>query len=429
MNLKTMFGLGLIAFGSVFAQDSYESTAMSQSLSEQELQKQEEQAAASQDFTAPVPFVAPAIPSESKRSPFNRILHGKSYNRNSNMAAANNTDLLLDYPNLFANRKFFYIEPTNMMGILSLGSFFTAYDNSNATDGNFRLGRLTLGYAAPGFGFYIRAGLGRNRIKNDGSAPVDIPAGEGKTISVEPGVRSTTYGGDDLGFAISKGFMGLSLSLSGDWLTKKTETHIEPDAGAETKDRFDSLSFKLNMTNAPSAKNFTWTVGASFASSRNETLVDDDVDESKGPRSFWDLTPYVRGGVSVLENENARVLFGAAAIFNYRHFYDPKDEFSFTMVLQPSMMGEVFIGESKNFMFYGEVGYDWVAFDFDKNNDNDTNQMTDIMQPVVAALGFRYQYKDFLAVELGLGQQLFSNAGAFFNGDNTFIDFSAMIRF
>ena len=195
------------------------------------------------------------------------------------------------------------------------------------------------------------------------------------------------------------------------------------------KDRFDSLSFKLNMTNAPSAKNFTWTVGASFASSRNETLVDDDVDESKGPHSFWDLTPYVRGGVSVLENENARVLFGAAAIFNYRHFYDPKDEFSFTMVLQPSMMGEVFIGESKNFMFYGEVGYDWVAFDFDKNNDNDTNQMTDIMQPVVAAVGFRYQYKDFLAVELGLGQQLFSNAGAFFNGDNTFIDFSAMIRF
>lgn len=428
MNLKTMFGLGLIAFGTAFAQDSYESTAMSQSLSERELQKQEEQAAASKDFAAPVPFVAPAIPSDSKRSSFNSILHGRSYNRNGNMAAANNMELLLSYPNLFANRKFFYIEPTNLMGVLSLGSFFTAYDNSNATDGKFRLGRLTLGYAAPGFGFYVRAGLGRNRIKNDGAEATDVHVGQ-ETVHVEPGVRSTTFGGDDLGFAISKGFMGLSLALSGDWLTKKTEVHADPDAGAETKDRYDSLSFRLNMTNAPSAKNFTWTVGATFASTRDETLVNDDVDASKNPNSFWDLTPYVRAGVSVLENENARVLFGAAAIFSYKHYYDPNDMFRFAMVLQPSMMGEVFVGESKNFMFYGEVGYDWVAFEFEKNNNNDTNQMTDIMQPVVAAVGFRYQYKEFLAIEMGLGQQLFSSSGAFFNGENTFLDFSATIRF
>ena len=40
MNLKTMFGIGLVGFGLAFAQDgSYES----RSLSEQELQKQEEQ--------------------------------------------------------------------------------------------------------------------------------------------------------------------------------------------------------------------------------------------------------------------------------------------------------------------------------------------------------------------------------------------------
>ena len=126
MNLKKMFGIGLISLGTAFAQEYVDASAESEtssttssttapSMSEQELQKQEEQAAASNDLTAPVPFVAPDIPKESKRSSFNSILHGKSYNMNSNMAAANNTVLLLRYPNLFANRKFFYIEPTNEM--------------------------------------------------------------------------------------------------------------------------------------------------------------------------------------------------------------------------------------------------------------------------------------------------------------------------
>ena len=51
------------------------------------------------------------------------------------------------------------------------------------------------------------------------------------------------------------------------------------------------------------------------------------------------------------------------------------------------------------------------------------------MYPVVASVGFRYQYKDFLAVELGLGDKLFTGAGNFFQADGTYIDFSAMVRF
>ena len=84
MNLKTMFGIGLVSFGVAFAQEASEATAPAESstttpsMSEQELQKQEEQAASSESLTAPVPFVAPEIPKESKKSPFNAILHGKS---------------------------------------------------------------------------------------------------------------------------------------------------------------------------------------------------------------------------------------------------------------------------------------------------------------------------------------------------------------
>jgi hypothetical protein len=183
------------------------------------------------------------------------------------------------------------------------------------------------------------------------------------------------------------------------------------------------------LTNAPTAKNFTWTLGARFVSFNNETEVDGDVEKANDPASFWDLSPYIRGGLSVLENENARILIGGAAIVSYKNYDDPVDQYAITAVLQPSMLGEVFVGEEKNFLFYGEVGYDWVAFQYLKNNDSDMSRMMDVMNSVNASIGFRYQYKDFLAVELGLGEKLFTGLGNYFQADGTFIDFSAMVRF
>ncbi|WP_173475725.1 hypothetical protein [Fibrobacter succinogenes] len=430
MNIKTMFGIGLIGFGLAFAQDG---SSESRSMSEQELQKQEEQAASSESLTSPVAFVKPDIPKESKRSPFNAILHGKSYNRHSNMAAANNTDLLLTYPNLFANRKFFYIEPTNKLGILSLGSFFTAFDISKAThadstDSPKEVGRLTLGYAAPGFGVYIRAGLGRDKVTNDNKRNINVE-GNPKDV-VAPGKRSKTFGGDDWAASIAKSFLGMNIAADVDWLTVKNQIHVEPDVGPETEEHYDSLTVNLSLTNAPTAKNFTWTLGARFISFNGEREVDDDVvADNDSLDSFWEIDPYIRAGLSVLENENARILLGAAAIVSYRHFDDPLDRYALTTVLQPSMLGEVFLGENKNFMFYGEVGYDWVVFRYMKDDDADYSRMMDVMNSVNASVGFRYQYKDFLAVELGLGEKLFTGLGNFFQADGTFLDFSAMIRF
>jgi len=412
-----MFGVGLLSFGVAFAYPSY---------SEEQLQQQEEQAAASESLTAPVPFVKPDIPKESKRSSFNAILHGKSYNVNSNMAAANNTELLLRYPNLFANRKFFYIEPTNKLGIVSLGSFFTAFDITKASEGDTQLGRLTLGYAAPGFGFYIRAGLGRDRVNNESNASTTV---EG--VDVQPGVKSRTIGGDDWAFALAKGFLGMNVALEGDWLTTKTKSHSDPDVGLENEDRFDSITVNLNLTNAPTAKNFTWTFGVRFVDYLNETEVDGDVLRAGNPPSYWEVSPYFRSGLSVLENENARILIGAGAIVAYKHYDDPLDKFAITSVIQPSMMGEVFVGENKNFMFYGEVGYDWVAFRYVKDNDADYSKMMDMMDVVKASVGFRYQYKDFLAVELGLAENmnLLRGPGNFFQSGETIANFSAMVRF
>ena len=160
--------------------------------------------------------------------------------------------------------------------------------------------------------------------------------------------------------------------------------------------------------------------------SRDETLIDGEADDAS-QHSFIDIAPYVRGGLSVLENDNARVLFGTAAIFSYLNFYDPNEAYALTAILQPSMLGEVFVGEDKNFMFYGEIGYDWVLFQYKKEGDLKT--IMDRMNAVNASVGFRYQYKDYLSVEFGIGQQVFTSTKSIFNGDNTFVDFSAMVRF
>ena len=51
------------------------------------------------------------------------------------------------------------------------------------------------------------------------------------------------------------------------------------------------------------------------------------------------------------------------------------------------------------------------------------------MESVNASVGFRYQYKDFLAVELGLEEMLFRNPGSIFQDTQTLANFSAMVRF
>ena len=74
MNLKTMFGIGLVSFGVAFAQEASESATTAPSYSEQQLQQQEEQAAASESLTSPVPFVLRPIANSSSSSRKNRLL-------------------------------------------------------------------------------------------------------------------------------------------------------------------------------------------------------------------------------------------------------------------------------------------------------------------------------------------------------------------
>ena len=427
MNLKTTFGIGLVSLGIAFAQEgSYESTPMAQSMSEQELQKQEEQAAASENLTAPVPFVKPDIPKDSKRSSFNSILHGKSYNRNSNMAAANNTDLLLTYPNLFANRKFFYIEPTGEKGVVSLGGFFGAMDISG------ELGRATAGYATPGFAIEARLGLGQIKTETKGA---DI---------------KETVEGDDWGLTLSKTLGGYVVTLSGDWITFAKETNVDPVRGPKTEQRYRDLDASLIVTDGPSARKHFWSAGVAFNRHEDElesggTLIGDSL------TSNFTVVPLFNYGTPVLRANYANVYMGLNASVPVT-VYDKADmrdstsgkykEASLWTVgvnLAPNILGEVLLTES--LMLFGEASYTWEAFRYVDNQTPyaDVKVKRSVADKVEATMGLRYQYKDWAglryqykdwaACEFAFGDSFFTDTKSIFNGEGVFISFGGFIYF
>lgn len=343
------------------------------------------------------------------------VLHGNAYNRQRNVAAANNIDLLLRYPNLFANQKFLYIEPSGEMGVASFGNFFTAVDVSG------EVGRLTLGYSQLGFGLYLKAGVGQLSVKN------------------EQVKRRASFAGDDLGLAVSKTIVGYNVGLTADWLTFADEENIEPKHGVKIEHNYRNLSVNLSVTNAPRADRLFWTVGAMFNQKLNElkeggTVISDSSD------SYMQATPVLRLDYIGLQNNRARVLAGLGFMvpitiheeYTFKqngHDYTQSHN-EYTAVLEPHLMGEVFL--NKYVMFFGEASYQWVVASYQDSTDfygNDTDEVISLMNQVDASLGLRLQYDNFIACEFALGDKIFTDTKAAFDGEGVFVSFGAFIYF
>lgn len=381
----------------------------------------EPQAVASAE-TTPVqakPEAAPAAPRGPGFTPRPKtkfdVLHGNAYNRQRNVAAANNIDLLLRYPNLFANQKFLYIEPSDEMGVVSFGNLFSAVDVSGD------VGRLTLGYAQLGFGFYLKAGVGQMNFKND---------------NVE---RHATSVGDDLGLAVSKTIVGYNVGLTVDWLTFKDEVTLEPKHGVKNEQNYRDLTANLSVTNAPRADRLFWTVGVQFVNELNELRIGGDVIPDSSD-SYMQATPVVRLDYIGLQSEHARVFAGMGLMvpltFHEKYTFEAnnrdytRSNNVYAVVLEPHVMGEVFL--TKNVMFFGEASYQWAAVSSQKAKDFDgskTEVLVSQMNKVDASLGARWQYNDFIACEFALGDRLFTDTKASFDGEGVFASFGGFIYF
>lgn len=344
------------------------------------------------------------------------VLHGNAYNRQSNVAAANNIDLLLRYPNLFANQKFFYIEPSGEMGVVSFGRFFSALDISGD------VGRFTAGYAMPGFGVYLKAGVGHVELETENAT------------------RYNTSFGDDLGLAVAKTIVGFNVGLSVDWNTHADETSVEPEYGASSDQRFRDLTVNLNVTNAPRANKLFWTAGVRFVNNLDEIEVGGEVLPDSSD-SYMQFTPYVRMGYIGLQNEHARVIAGLGAMvpLTFHDDYDvvvgkgKKETRSlneYTFLLEPQLLGEVFLND--NVMFFGEASYQWVAATYQDGSDNfgeDYSVLASQMDKVDASIGIRLQYQNFVACEFAFGDSFFTDTKSIFNGEGVFVSFGGFIYF
>lgn len=389
MNIKKVLGIGFACVGMAFAQNSAQNSV--------------------QDTLRGPGFVP------RPKTQFD-VLHGNAYNRQRNVAAANNIDLLLRYPNLFANEKFFYIEPSGEMGVVSFGHLFSAVDISGD------VGRFTVGYSMLGFGAYLRAGLGHVKYEND-----DVK-------------RWNTSAGDDIGLAIAKTIKGYNIGLSADWLTYANETELNPKNGPKSEERYRDLGVNLSVTNAPKARKLFWTVGLNFCNHLNEFEVDGKIVPDTSD-SYIQFVPLLRLGYVGLQNEHARVIAGLGAMFPLTYHDDytfrnangdaqtrSLDEYTF--LLEPQILGEVYI--NKNVMVFGEASYQWVAASYQEGSDKygeNYDVLVTQMDKVDASMGLRLQYQDFVACEFALGDTFFRDTKAVFNGEGVFISFGAFLYF
>lgn len=358
------------------------------------------------------PVAEPAAPQEA--SAFD-VLHGSAYNSVGNEAAADNVDGYLGRPDKFAGQKFFYVEPSAKRGVVSFGSLFAALDISGS------LGRATLGYATEGFGIALKAGLGHRHS--------DEPQGE----------SFMTTAGDDLGLIASKVLGGYAVVLDVDWLTYTDEVGVEPAVGPSSDQRYRNLDIDLGISNAPSGDKVFWSVGVNFERHLEETEVGGEIAFDSAASSM-NFTPYFNIGMLGLENESARVYAGLKTRFPITIFDDRDVEnkkgktetlsaTKFEAFLSPNILGEYIL--NSNFMFFGEVAYDWLAFGYykaDEVNKDETSSMKTSMDKVTADIGVRFQYRR-LACEFALGDSFFTDTKSMFNGEGVFISFGAFLFF
>lgn len=450
MNIKTILGFGLMGLASAFAQQAApaaqpaavpvqpavaaEAPAQAQTaapVAAPAAEAQPVQEATAPEVAAPevaeapvveapvaetAPEAAPAVePAKAKEASAFDVLHGSAYNSVGNEAASDNVDSFLGRPDKFAGQKFFYVEPSAERGVVSFGSLFAALDISGS------LGRATLGYAVEGFGIALKAGLGHRHS--------DEPQGE----------TFMTTAGDDLGLIASKVLGGYAVVLNVDWHTYADEVGVEPEVGPSSDQRYRDLNIDLGLSNAPSGDKVFWSVGVNFERHLEETEVAGEIAFDSAASSM-NFAPYFNIGMLGLESENARVYAGLNTRFPIT-MYDDRDvenedgdkeslsAFKFEAFLSPNILGEYIL--NSNFMFFGEVAYDWLAFGYykaDEVNKDESSTMETSMDMVTADIGVRFQYRS-LACEFALGDSFFTDTKSIFNGEGVFISFGAFLFF
>lgn len=382
--------------------------------------------AATETATAePAPAEEPEAAVESLLDGFK--LRGAAYNSVGNAAAADNINDVLARPDLFASNKLLYIEPAAERGVVSFGknnAIFASLDISGD------IGRGTFGYATKAFGVGLRLGMGQYSEEN----------GDGKVTG--------SLAGDDMGIVASIVLGKLALTADVDYLTYSTETNESPAFGKSTEQQFNDFTAKLGVSNSPAGAKISFNAGLAFKTHSNEvkkggkdvltTPVWDINDVAAN--SYTEILPTAGVGYKAFNTEHARVFVGMNAQFPIVIFDEFKSDIdapdakeslaTFTAILTPNVLGEVAI--NKSILFFGEAAYDWNVLETETGTNSENEDMSafrSISGKTTATIGFRYQFKDILAIDLAIGDSFFTSTKSIFNGQDVFASFGAFLYF
>ena len=402
MNFKVMLGFGLLAMSAAMAQD--------------------ETAAVAAPVVAPITAAsAPAAKATTASAGVFDGVRGSAFNSVGNEAAPSTIDDYLARPSNFGGVQMLYIEPAGQRGLVSFGTdrtFFAQFDNSED------LGRLTLGMANKGgWGLDVRLALGQWHRSDDA------------------GSTGLTNAGDDWGATFSTPMGGYTLAFSGDWYTYANETTSDPDKGTKQDESYNDFSLNGNLNNAPSAEAYTWTLGLNFLhhghSVKNGSKTTDD-----GSVAYTEAVPYFNIGAQVLGNEKAHVFIGAnnrlpvRIVDGYDSTATAESEaslFELGLEVIPNILGEVAVTD--NFIVFGEAAYNWLVFGFGSGTDgvkgakDDYTILESHSYTAMASAGLRYQKDNRYAIEFELGDKVFTDTKAIFNGEGTFVTFGGFLYF
>ena len=395
-------------------------------------QPAEQAAAAPAPAPAPEPAPAPAPAAEPAAEPaaqetaavssdrFN-VLHGNSYNAVGNEAAAATVGGNMAVPVDMFGSKLVYIEPTLQTGVVAFGSasttFFLGFDNSA------ELGLLTAGFAKKSFGLSINAALGNTLISKDDDD-------ETETQITQPG--------DDLG--LKAGFIlgGYKLSASVDWLTIREETDTETKNREYDEDFFD-LAANVNFSNAPSGKNWFWSVGLDFLRHNLTTTTKPNKGKETtetDKESNLTFTPYFNIGGTILGVDNARVLIGLNSRLPVivRDDIDNERESAveFGLKTTPNILAELAL--TNNWIIHAGVAHTWTLFDYSTVEDiegkNKTQTTTSEFETnrTTVDTGIRFQYNNY-ALEANIAKNFYNDPLGGFNGDPMIASLGGFIFF
>ena len=345
------------------------------------------------------------------------VLHGNSYNAVGNEAAAATIGGNMAIPVDMFGSKLVYVEPTLQTGAVAFGNegttYFLGFDNSAA------LGLLTAGFAKQSFGVSINASLGKIYTSTDNDA-------EDETYTTQPG--------DDIG--LKAGFIlgGYKLSASADWLTIREEKDQENKGGEYDEDFFD-IAANLNLSNAPSGKNWFWSLGLDFLRHNLTTTTKPEKGKEvteTDPESNLTFKPYFNIGGTILSVENARVLIGLNTNVPVIIYDDIENEREGALEVglntTPNILAELAL--TNCWIIHAGVGHTWTLFDYAtvEQNKTETSTITFHTNKTTVDTGIRFQYNNY-ALEANIAKNFYNDPLGGFNGDAMIASLGGFIFF